>query len=208
MIHPLAAPPWATLSPAERHVDLDRVRRALAAAPPPGLIKLLDMEAVGEAAVLLPVFEEAGEAWLVLIRRAAHMRRNAGDVAFPGGRREPGESLHDTAKRESEEEIGLDPSSVTIVGELDHTITGAGVEMVPVVGLLPARPAELLADPGEVEAVLVVPIAELLVLEHYRGEDWGDRQMYEFDLEGDTIWGATARVLHRFLELVLAAPPT
>jgi len=207
VIHPLAPPPWAALAAADRHVDLDRVRVALASAPPPGLISIPDTEIVGEAAVLMPIFEEAGEAWLVLIRRAAHMQNNAGDVAFPGGRREPGELLPDTARREAEEEIGLDPSSVSIVAELDHNVTGAGFEMVPFVGLLPGRPVELRADPGEVETVLTVPIAELLVLGHYRGEDWGDRQMHEFDLEGDTIWGATARVLHRFLELVLAVEP-
>ncbi|MCU1488206.1 MAG: putative hydrolase [Actinomycetia bacterium] len=200
--------PWSVLSAEDRHVDLDRVRRALGAAPPPGLIAWSEAVAVDEAAVLVPLFEEAGEAWVVMIRRAAHLRRNAGDVAFPGGRRDPGETLHENALREAQEEIGLDPADVTIVGELDHfiTITG-GTEMVPFVGVLAGRPLDLVANPGEVEAILSVPLRELLVDGAHRSELWGEeRVMHLFELVGDTVWGATARLLHRFLELVTAVP--
>jgi hypothetical protein len=86
-------------------------------------------------------------------------------------------------------------------------VTTWQMEMVPMVGLLAGRPHDLIADPGEVAAVLTFPVGELLVADHYRGEVWGDRDMHEFDLEGDTIWGATARILHRLIELVLAVPP-
>jgi 8-oxo-dGTP pyrophosphatase MutT (NUDIX family) len=157
---------------------------------------------------LVALFEEDAETWLVLTRRAAHMRRNAGDVAFPGGRQEPGETPTETALRESWEEIGLDPGSVTVIGELDHMINLAGIAITPVVGVLPGRPANLRADPAEVDAVLVVKLADLLDAEAYRSERWSDenpRDMHEFDLEGDTIWGATSRVLYRLLDLVLGA---
>lgn len=206
-VHPVGAPPWAALDDGARHVDLDRIRRGLDLAPPPRLIRLTGLDPVDEAAVMLPLFEEDGEAWLVLTRRADHLRRNAGDVAFPGGRCDPGETFEQTARREAFEEIGLDPALPTVIGELDHTVTLAGTEMVPLVAELPGRPTDLSANPAEVAAVLTVRVGELLVTEHYRGEQWEGRQMHEFDLEGDTIWGATARILHQFLEVVLAVPP-
>lgn len=184
------------------------MRRALAAAPSRTLIAWSNATAVDEAAVLLALFEEAGEAWVVMTRRAAHLRRNAGDVAFPGGRRDPGETLEENALREAHEEIGLDPASVTIIGELDHFITVTGAtEMVPFVGVLPGRPTELTANPGEVDAVLMVPLRDLLADGSHRAEVWGEgRVMHLFDLEHDIVWGATARLLHRFLELVMAVP--
>jgi 8-oxo-dGTP pyrophosphatase MutT (NUDIX family) len=181
----------------------------MAAAPAPGFFRLTDGPVVGMAGVLVPVFEDDGESWLVLTRRTAWMRRNAGDVSFPGGRQDPGEDIVATALREAHEEVGLDPATVEVVGELDRTVTMAGIVMVPVVGILTAPPRDLVASPAEVDAVLVVRIRDLLVAEHYRGERWGAegpvRDMHEFDLEGDTVWGATARILHRFLELVTSA---
>jgi 8-oxo-dGTP pyrophosphatase MutT (NUDIX family) len=180
----------------------------MAVAGEPGLIAWSGATAVDEAAVLLAVFEDDGEAWLVLIRRAAHLRRNAGDVALPGGKRDPGETLEACALREAQEEIGLDPAGVEILGELDHFITLTGsTEMTPFVGAF-AGPPTLVANPGEVEAILFVRLAELLGEDVHRAEVWeADREMHLFDLEGDTVWGATARVLHRFLELILAVAP-
>jgi 8-oxo-dGTP pyrophosphatase MutT (NUDIX family) len=201
----LDPPPWAHAPDGARAVDLDRVVRAMAAAPPPTLVRLAGKETRLHASVLLPVYEEVGEAWLLMIRRSAAMRRNAGDVAFPGGQREPGEDATTAALREAWEEIGLDPGAVTVVGRLDGFVNFAGIEITPIVGVLPGRPASLVADVVEVDAVLSVRLADLLDLDRYRGERWGDdesRDMHEFDIEGDTIWGATARVLHRFLSLV------
>lgn len=199
--------PWFSLPPDERRVDLDRVRRAIAAAPPPGLIAWSNTVAVDEAGLLLPVYEEDGEARLVLTRRASHLRRNAGDVALPGGRRDPGETLRETALREAHEEIGLDPAVVEVLGELDHFITIVGsTEMAPFVGVVPT-PLDLAPNPHEVDEVLLVPVSELLSDGVHRAEVWGEgRTMHQFDLVGDTVWGATARLLHRFLELVLAVP--
>lgn len=201
--HPLPRPSWAD---AAAPVDLARVRRAMAAAPAPTVLRLAGGEVTGRAGVLLALYEDAGDAWLLMTRRAAWLRRNGGDVSFPGGRQEPGEDIVDTALREAYEEIGLEPEGVEVVGELDRTVTLAGIEMVPVVGVLAAPPTDLVASPVEVDAVLTVRLADLLVADHYRGERWIDgsldRDMHEFDLEGDTVWGATARILHRFLELL------
>ena len=157
--------------------------------------------------MLVPVFEHEGEAWLVLTRRAQHLRNHRGEVSFPGGRQDEGEALVDTAKREAFEEIGLDPSTVEIVGELDHLVTftsRAGV--VPYVGVLPARPAEFHPNPDEVELVLTVPFSDLLHEDTFREELWhffsDDRPMYFFEVVGDTIWGATARILYGLLTLI------
>ncbi|MCU1484170.1 MAG: pyrophosphohydrolase [Actinomycetia bacterium] len=205
---PGPAAPWAELTERERHVDVDRLLRALRAAPPPAALPPSDRR---PSAVLVPVFEDGGEAWMVLTRRAQHMRNHRGEVSFPGGRQDDGEALVDTAKREALEEIGLDPRSVEVVAELDHLFTiSSGAPIVPFVGILPGRPSALVPNPDEVELILTLPIRELLLDETYHGEQWdlwgSDHEMAFFDVVGDTIWGATARILHNLLSRVLATP--
>jgi 8-oxo-dGTP pyrophosphatase MutT (NUDIX family) len=201
--------PWGHLTDVERHVDVDRLLRALRNAPPPTPLPTDDERR--PSAVLVPVFEEEGEAWMVLTRRAQHMRNHRGEVSFPGGRQDDGEALVETAKREALEEIGLDPATVEVVAELDHLVTiSSGAAIVPFVGILPGRPAQLTPNPDEVELILTLPFAELLrdgTFHEERWELWGaDRSMVFFDVVGDTIWGATARILHGFLTLVTQTP--
>lgn len=120
---------------------------------------------------------------------------------------EPGEAPVDAATRETREEIGLDPSVVEVIGELDHlpTVSSRSV-IVPYVGVLPARP-ETRPNPDEVDAVLHVPLAELADPAVYREEIWtfpdgGDRSIYFFELNGDTVWGATASMLRQLVGIV------
>ena len=127
-------------------------------------------------------------------------------MSFPGGRREPGEGPVETALREAEEETALVPADVEVVGELDPLATfSSGSLIVPVVGRLDRRPA-LVAQEDEVEAILHVPISELLHEDTYRQELWrfpqGYHPLHFFEVPGDTIWGATARILHQLLLLV------
>lgn len=157
------------------------------------------------AGVLVPVFEEDGDVHVVLTRRSARLRNHSGEVSFPGGRVDDGETGVDAALREAHEEIGLHPSAVEIIGELDHLVTftsKAGI--MPFVGVLDGRPTDLRPNPAEVELVLTVPFSELLHEDVFHEEVWhflgGDRPMYFFDVEGDTVWGATARILHDFLD--------
>ena len=111
------------------------------------------------------------------------------------------------ALREATEEIGLDPASVDIVGELSPLATvGSRSSITPFVGVLPARP-QLKANPDEVELVFDIALAELMDEGVFREERWrwagsDDRPMYFFELPDDTIWGATARMLYELLELV------
>ena len=201
--------PWARLAEHERHVDVDRVLRALRTAPPPRPFP--GEEELGKSAVLVPVFEDEGEAWMVLTRRAQHLRNHRGEVSFPGGRRDEGEALVDTAQREAFEEIGLDPATVEVVAELDHLVTVQGrATIVPFVGILPGRPTVLTPNPDEVELILTLSFRELLDQATFREEVWHlwgeDREMSFFDVVGDTIWGATARILHNLLSLVTSTP--
>lgn len=209
---PAGPAPWGHLSDAERHVDLDRLLRALRAAPPPQQMAP-EQEEGRRSAVLVPVFEDDGEAWMVLTRRSQHLRNHRGEVSFPGGRQDDGEALVDTAQREAWEEIGLRPDDVDVVAELDHLITiSSRSAVVPYVGVLPGRPLDLRPNPDEVELILTLPFRELLHDDTYHGELWdlwgAEREMAFFRVEGDTIWGATARILHGLLSLIVATPPS
>ena len=192
-------PPWVELPADRRRPSIDVVREALAASPPP---RSSPIESVTSraSAVLAPLYERDGETHVVLTRRSWHLRSHKGEVSFPGGRHEDGdESLWETALRESWEETALDTGAVERIGELNHlsTVTSRSV-IVPYVGVLPGPP-ELEPNPDEVEAILHVPLSELLEPGVYRQERWGlpglDRPIHFFELVGDTIWGATGSML-------------
>ena len=162
--------------------------------------------------MLVPLFEGDGEARLILTKRPETMPSHRGEVAFPGGKLEAERdgSLRDAALREAHEEIGLDPSVVDVVAELDSLTTVASrFVLTPFVGLLPGRPG-LRPDPTEVVRVFDVPLAELLDDGVYREERWDvppdlgvtpgrDRPIHFFELADETVWGATARILSGFL---------
>jgi len=153
--------------------------------------------------VLIPLYVERGELHVVLTRRAWGLRTHRGEVSFPGGRAEAGETYLETALRESCEEIDLDAESVEPLGELDHlTTVTRRAYIVPIIGLLPARPSVRL-NVGEVDEVLFVALSELLEPEVFREERWGSEEMgrpiFFFELIGDTIWGATATILRQML---------
>ena len=206
---PGRAAPWAQLSAAERRPSLADVRAALAAAGPAHRSEReLLPEIDRAAAVLAPLYEHDGELFVVLTRRTWELRSHSGEVSFPGGRQDDGdEHLWHTALREAHEEIGLDPTAVERIGELDHlaTVTSRSF-IVPYVGALDARPSTA-ANPQEVSAVLHVPVAELLDPTIFREERWTfpwaeDRPIFFFELVGDTVWGATGAMLRQLLGLV------
>ena len=207
-------PPWNEwLTDDERPlVTVEDVRKALADVPE--LPAVLGPPVKSDAAVLAPVFEEDGEARIVLTRRAEWLRSHSHQVAFPGGRVEPDEDLIDAALREAFEEIALDPRPVEIVGKLTRlaTINNPQGMIHPFVGVLPGRPV-LSPNPDEVERIFDIPIADLMEVGCFREELWGvasggsanlagERSIYFFELDGETIWGATARMLYELLLLL------
>jgi 8-oxo-dGTP pyrophosphatase MutT (NUDIX family) len=165
-------------------------------------------DAVGRpAAVLAPLYDQGGNAVVVLTRRTWGLSSHEGEVSFPGGRADVGETTAEAALREAKEEVDLDPSSVELIGELDHlnTLTSNSY-IVPYVGALPGRPT-LAPNPGEVAAVLHVPLAELADPAIFREEIWPfpngfERSLYFFELVGDTVWGMTAALLRQLLGMV------
>jgi len=154
--------------------------------------------------VLVPIILHP-QPTVLLTLRAARLSSHAGQVSFPGGRIEAGETPEQAALREAEEEVCLDPAAVEVVGELDHLATVVSrSHIVPIVGRLAARP-ELRAGTSEVDRILYVPLAELLRSDTYRQEQWGsggvERPMHFFFLDDETVWGATGRVLVQLLSI-------
>jgi 8-oxo-dGTP pyrophosphatase MutT (NUDIX family) len=158
-----------------------------------------------DAAVLLPLYGWPDEPGLVLTERRADLRRHAGEISFPGGRRDEADAdLVATALREAEEEIGLDPAAVEIGEELPPTATFVtGYRIHPYVGRIPhPRDLGLRPNPAEVETVLTFSLALLR-------ESYGMRRLVRrgvpihtpaYEIDGHLIWGATARILGDLLD--------
>jgi 8-oxo-dGTP pyrophosphatase MutT (NUDIX family) len=184
-----------TLAPALQGVLLDLASHSLA----------LEDEQV-PAAVLVPLYEgPEGELRVVLTKRRADLRRHAGEISFPGGRRDPEDAtLADTALREAEEEIGLSRAEVALVGTLERTSTFVtNYAIHPFVGVLDGertwRASEL-----EVDAVLEPALADVRAGRtrtrmQRRGIEF-ETDAYVFD--GELVWGATARILEELLARV------
>jgi 8-oxo-dGTP pyrophosphatase MutT (NUDIX family) len=207
---PGGPPPWSSSSPVARSAEafLDRVREVYTGRiGAPAAVEADPL--VRRSAVLSTWYVRDGEPHVLCTRRAWNLRTHRGEVSFPGGGEEPGdEDLRATARREAWEEVHLEPGSVEVVGELDHlTTVSSDRSITPVVGLLAVPPAGLVAQESEVEEILEVPLASLLHPDSYREERWGplevDHPVVFFEIEGDTIWGATAAMLRQFLTAVL-----
>jgi 8-oxo-dGTP pyrophosphatase MutT (NUDIX family) len=206
---PGGAPPWSSWHDASDRprITEDDVRRAIA--DHPELPSLPGPPVRSPAAVLCAVFDdERGDAHVILTRRTEWMRSHSHQVAFPGGRCEEGEDPVDAALRESQEEIGLDPSSVEIVGRLTKlaAITNPGGAIHPFVGIIKGGRPAYDPNPDEVERVFDIALADLMEDGCFREEIWGiadsERPISFFELDGETIWGATARMLVELLALV------
>jgi 8-oxo-dGTP pyrophosphatase MutT (NUDIX family) len=157
------------------------------------------------AAVLVPIQERQDGDYLVLTKRADHLRTHKGQIAFPGGRVDAGDAdVVETALRESREEIGIDPSSVRVLGCLDEFTAGYGLVVTPVIGVIPAV-CEFRIDPAETVAVASVSIAALMQPPNFTLDvdlSPGGHPSYHFYVNGWDIWGVTARIIVQFLELV------
>ncbi len=150
-----------------------------------------------DAAVLVPLFVADGHLHVVLTRRREDLRRHGGEISFPGGRADPGETLVQTALREAEEEIGLDPAGVELLGALTPTPTVVtGYAVYPFVGLVDAGRAWRLS-PREVDEVLELRVADLRAgFGRQRLLRRGVAFRTDVYVVGDAlIWGATARML-------------
>jgi 8-oxo-dGTP pyrophosphatase MutT (NUDIX family) len=167
------------------------------------------------AAVLAALFEEKGEAHLVFTRRSSSLRSHRGEVSFPGGRLDAGEHPEAAALREAFEEVALDPETVSTVGWIHPVLTMvSGSLIMPVIATIGSRP-KLVGSPDEVERVFEVPLRDLADPGVFHEERWqipgrmipgspdNSFAVWFFEVEGEMIWGATARMIHELLSLVL-----
>ncbi|BDG70325.1 CoA pyrophosphatase [Roseomonas fluvialis] len=149
------------------------------------------------AAVLVPLVLHP-EPTILLTLRSARLKSHAGQVSFPGGRMEPGETPEQTALREAQEEVGLDPGLPQLLGRLPTLLTGTGYCVTPVVALL-RPPLDLRHDPGEVEEAFEYPLAQLLdpAAPERRAQEFRGRlrEFWVWPHDRHYIWGATASML-------------
>ena len=155
--------------------------------------------ALTPAAVLAPLIVHDGPPRFLLTERAAHLRKHAGQISFPGGRVEADDaSAAGAALRETEEEIGITADHVELIGRFDPYETVTGFEVTPFVGLV--RPGfALRPDPGEVADVFETPFSFLMDRANHQRQsrEWQgiERHFYAMPWEGRFIWGATAGML-------------
>jgi 8-oxo-dGTP pyrophosphatase MutT (NUDIX family) len=160
------------------------------------------------AAVLVPLVDR-GEAYLAFAQRTDRVGHHAGQISFPGGRIDPGDADDlSAALREAEEEVGLPRAVVEPLGLLDDTETFATQYVItPWVGVIREPPAWR-PDGEEIEKVIEVPVAALLARGCFRVEQWERngvlRDVYFYDHPGAMIWGATARILKTYLDIIEA----
>ena len=161
-----------------------------------------------QAAVLVALTDER-EPQVVLGRRAAHLRLHPGEIAFPGGKREPQDvSPWATALREAHEEIGVQPSTVQRLGELATRVTRSNFQVYPCVAKIPNN-CELVVDASEFDSAFMTPLARFARAEHYTLEKMSDERgsimVPHYAINGDSIWGVTAAVLVQLVNLVFDA---
>jgi len=187
----------------ERGNWIVEVRNRLASPPPQRLPVARVGESARRAAVLVPLYVDAGGLWVLLTRRAEDLPYHRGQIAFPGGSLEPGEEPWAAALRESEEEIGLDPKKVLPLGMLDELATPTGFTMQPMVGAVP-YPVETRAAAREVAEIFALPLAAVanpqMVERRSVLVDGTPRDLTVFHVGGRQIWGATALVLQNLLD--------
>jgi len=178
--------------------------------PPPRWPKALQEQLTHDlmaAAVLIPIICREQSLSVLLTERSPNMKHHAGQISFPGGRMDPEDpDIRATALRETQEEVGIDPADVEIVGYLDPNPTVTGYAVTPVVALVELR-QELIIDPLEVRSAFEVPLPFLL--------DEGNQEQSEREFMGVTvpiaefnygqyrIWGATAGMLIEFRKFLL-----
>lgn len=187
--------------------DFDPLSAQLKMAPQPRPIVRMP-ETSGEArqgGVLIMLYEVMGELHLVLTRRRDDLNSHAGQISFPGGRREAGETLQTTAFREAYEEVGIHPAELDLLGRLSSLyIPPSDFEVHPFVAWYRNGAPRFVPQEREVAEILEVPLAHLLDPSIRLEEPWDIRgfllQVPFYDVFGHKVWGATAMMLSEFLE--------
>lgn len=171
--------------------------------------RIIEAAGLPEAGVLIPVTCVHDEPEIILTLRSKRLSTHSGEVAFPGGRRDPGDvDLRFTALRETHEEIGLQPDLVDVVGPMDSLVSRFGIKVTPYVGILPDV-FELIPNADEIDEIFSVPVKYLLddprEMTHridYEGRSW---YVPSYRYEGFKIWGLTALMLTELMNVAFDA---
>jgi 8-oxo-dGTP pyrophosphatase MutT (NUDIX family) len=158
------------------------------------------------AAVLLPLFVKDGSCHILFTKRSDKVRYHKGEISFPGGNYDAtDDDLLATALREAHEEIGLKPQDVSLLGALDEMMTMTDFIVSPFVGHIP-YPYTFVPSPDEIEEIIILPLAGFLkagvLSEEYRTYNKKTEKVPIYHSGGHVIWGATARILRQFLDLI------
>jgi 8-oxo-dGTP pyrophosphatase MutT (NUDIX family) len=187
-----------TTEPTAKRSWIMEVRDRLAS-PPPRRLAASDLR---QAAVLVPLYVDAGELWTVLTKRTDTLPSHRGQIAFPGGGREFKEDPWAAATREAHEEIGLKPAKVLPLGPLDEVESPAGFRVIPCVGAIPF-PFQAEPNAAEIAEVFSLPLSAFadpkLVEERPVNFDGVVRNLRIYHIGRRQIWGLTARVLQNLL---------
>jgi len=174
--------------------------------------RCIDDAARVPAAVLIPLYKNEGQCHIVFIKRTQTVKEHKGQISFPGGSREDADkTLLDTALREAYEEIGLRPGDAEVLGEMDDEVTTTSNYLVtPFVAAIP-WPYRFVINGDEVDEIIEVPIPALLAEGCRRPDtevlDGRTVASYAYHYRGRVIWGATARILNKFLGILGEAVP-
>ncbi|MEZ7823513.1 MAG: CoA pyrophosphatase [bacterium] len=185
---------------------LNKIRHGLAGHHP-----LKNTQIEKRASVLIPLLESEGELFVLLTLRSKQLRSHAGQVSFPGGKQDTqDENSLETALRETHEEIGLPPENVEIIGTLDQILSLHYYLVTPFVGLIPEKFSPLL-NTAEIESVFKVPLTFFMNGDSHLAEEFktpiANVLVHHFDYHGFDIWGLTAKLILRLLEIGLGHIP-
>ena len=161
------------------------------------------------AAVLLPLYRKKQEDYLLFTKRSEKVKYHKGQISFPGGAFDEGDkTLKATVLRESFEEMGIKPADVRILGSLDDIVTlSSNFIVTPFVGAIP-YPYKFEINRDEIEEMIEVPLSAIIDRENYKEDFWVHEgkifPSYFYQYQNHLIWGATARILKQFIDLVFA----
>jgi len=170
--------------------------------------RIIEQPPLAHAAVLIPLFKKGQGCHIVFTKRSDNVRYHKGEISFPGGVFDEGDlELQRTALREAFEEVGLRENDVQIIGILDDIITVTQFIVTPFVGLFP-YPYSFKLSPIEIAELIEVPLSSLLGDDRFSEREIirGTRKevVFAYQYENHIIWGATARILKQFLDLISA----
>ncbi len=159
------------------------------------------------ASVLVPIFKKDGVWNVLLTRRTEKVAHHKGEISFPGGHSEPDDPDHEfTALRETEEEVGIPPDKIEILGGLDDMTTLTGFRIRPFVGVIPF-PFDFKPEPLEIDEIIILHLWRFKHPDRFIKRDYQKNgkpyPVYYFDIDGYNVWGATAKILKQFLTLTM-----